>query len=186
MKKFVIFIFIGALGIINLPAQISFNAAMGFAGGSITSPGVVLEFEMEQKYNGNFSSPSRSDISFLTTFDYYALFADVHKGFREYFSSGLFLEQYAGIGISGKRYTNGEFWTIDEYSKIVSYDGQTIWGVIPSVTGGAGYNFSSNIGRKDMIWIRSKIYWDLDTTNLHLPFFMVQVGFTHGFKTIER
>ena len=54
---------------------------------------------------------------------------------------------------------------------------------MPSVTAGAGYNFSKNDDGADLIWVRPKIYWDLGFRGLNLPYWALQIGFTHTFKT---
>jgi hypothetical protein len=65
----------------------------------------------------------------------------------------------------------------------VAHGGSTVWGFMPSVTAGLGYNFAKGQEGADILWVRPKIYWDLGFRGLHLPYAALQVGFTHTFKT---
>jgi hypothetical protein len=181
MKK-VFLILVAIAGIqIQVAAQSRFNGGLGYFGENLSHPGFVLEFEYEKMHTKDFSLPLRGDLGYHSSPDYHAFTIDIHKGFRKYFSSGLVVEQSAGMGIITKKY-KGNYWYNDQYFNSVPHGNTTVWGFMPSVTAGLGYNFSKNKEGTDLLWIRPKVYWDLGFRGLHLPYFALQVGFTHTFK----
>ncbi len=70
-----------------------------YVGENFVRPGFVMEFEYEKIYTPFFSLPLRANLGYQVNKDYHAFFLDVHKGFRKYFRSGLFLEQSVGAGL---------------------------------------------------------------------------------------
>jgi hypothetical protein len=163
-------------------AQTHLNGGIGYYGESVTNPGVILEFEYERYFSEGFSLPLRADIGFHINPEYNAYTIDIHKGFRKYFKSGLFLEQSLGVGVIAKGYKT-DYWYSDEYAHSIPHGNTTVWGFMPSVTLGAGYNFSKDKEGSDLIWIRPKVYWDLGFRGLYLPYTALQIGYTHTFKT---
>jgi hypothetical protein len=164
-----------------LEAQTHLNGGIGYYGENVTHPGMVLEFEYERYLSEGFSLPLRANLGFHINPDYSAFTLDVHKGFRKYFKSGIFLEQSVGVGIIVKSY-KGNYWFVDEYMQNIPHGNKPVLGFMPSVTLGAGYNLSKDKGGSDLIWVRPKIYWDLGFRGLHLPYAALQIGFTHTIK----
>ncbi len=163
-------------------AQSLLNAGIGYLGEGITSPGVVLEVEFEKRFTDDFSLPWRGDLGYQNTRDYHAFTVDIHKGFRKYWKSGFFAEQSLGAGIIVKSFKTDAYWYRDEFAYAIAHGNKMVWGFMPSVTLGAGYNFSKDSQASNLLWIRPKIYWDLGFRGLNLPYFALQAGFTHTFK----
>ena len=163
-------------------AQTLINGGIGYFGENGINPGVVLEFEHEKYQSDDLSLPLRADLGIYFKEDYQAFFLDIHKGFRKYFKSGLFLEQSVAAGIIAKGY-NTNYWYDDGLGNAVPHGNGTVVGFMPSVTAGVGYDLSKNKEGKDLLWLRPKVYWDLGFRGLHLPYFALQVGYTHTFKT---
>lgn len=183
MKKIVlIWVALVAIHMIS-NAQTRISAGAGYYGESAVNPGLVLEFEYEKFHTALFSLPLRADLGFHSTADYSAITLDMHKGFRKYFASGLFLEQSLGLGLISKSFKDSEYWYQDQYDNSIAHGNQAILGFMPSVSAGAGYNFSKKEQGADLIWVRPKIYWDLGFRGLHLPYWALQIGFTHTFKS---
>lgn len=164
-------------------AQTDINVGVGYYGENLTSPGVVLEFEFEKFHSEYLSLPTRADLGFFIAPDYNAYTLDFHQGFRQYFKSGLFVEQFIGLGFIATTYNLESIWYIDDYGNPIRYkDGLNI-GFMPSVTVGVGYNLSENGGNKNLIWIRPKVYWNFLIRGLNTPYWALQVGYTHTLKT---
>lgn len=182
MKRTILII--AALAGIHLAAngQTRLNAGFAYYGENLSHPGAVLEFEYEHFTAEGFSLPLRADLGFHVNPDYNAFTIDIHKGFRKYFKSGLFLEQSLGAGVIAKSYKT-DYWYVDDYTQVVAHGNKPVWGFMPSVTVGAGYNISKEKEGSDLLWIRPKFYWDLGIRGLHLPYWALQIGFTHTFKT---
>ena len=182
IKKIVLSIAIMAGISVGANAQSLISAGIGYFGENGINPGVVLEFEYEKLHSGDFSLPLRADLGYFIKDDYRAFSFDIHKGFRKYFESGLFIEQSIGVGLIGKSYQTN-YWYLDEYAVGVPHGNNTVLGFMPSVTLGIGYNLSRDKEGNDLIWLRPKIFWDLGFRGLHLPYAAVQIGYTHTFKT---
>ena len=171
----------GLHGIVH--SQSRFNAGIGYYGEKIKNPGVVLEFEFEKFHTNQFSLPFRGDLGYHSNPDFHAFTVDFHKGFRKYFSSGLFIEQSIGVGVIFKSFKEDTYWYTDQYFAGIPNGGTTIYGFMPSVTAGLGYNFAKEQEGADLLWIRPKIYWDLGFRGFHLPYSAIQIGYTHTFKS---
>jgi len=163
-------------------AQTRINSGAGYFGENVTNPGVVLEFEYEKLHANNFSIPMRGDVGFHSTSGFNAMTIDIHTGFRKYFESGFMLEQSIGIGMIAKKFKT-DMWFFDDYAYGIPHGNKTVVGFMPSVSVGAGYNISKEKEGVDLIWIRPKVYWDLGFRPLYLPYWALQIGFTHTFKT---
>ena len=182
MKRYILILAILWAFLGTASSQSRFNGGIGYYGEHLSHPGVVLEFELEPFTAGGFSLPLRADVGFHSNPDYRAITIDVHKGFRKYFKSGLFLEQSIGVGVINKSYKTN-YWYVDEFSQVVAHGNKSVWGFMPSVTFGAGYDLSKEKEGSELIWIRPKLYWDLGFRDLYLPYWALQIGFTHTFKS---
>ena len=163
-------------------SQSRLNGGIGYYGENVSHPGAVLEIEHEPFFAEGFSLPLRADVGFHINPDYNAYTMDVHKGFRKYFKTGFFLEQSIGVGVIAKSYKTHYFY-MDEYAQSIAHGNGPVWGFMPSVTAGAGYNLSKGKEGTDLVWIRPKVYWDLGFRALYLPYWALQIGFTHTFKS---
>ena len=92
----------------------------GYYGQLKESHGVIAEFEIQKFYSEDFALPLRSDISFLTTPDYNSLSIDIHKGFRKYLKSGIFIEQSVGLGATANFYKVESIWYYDNYGNVIA------------------------------------------------------------------
>jgi len=182
MKKIILILVAIAAITSYAEGQTRISAGAGYYGENVTHPGLVLEFEYEKFHAESFSLPLRADLGFHFNPDYTAMTLDLHKGLRKYFKSGIFFEQSVGVGIITKSFKT-DYWFYDDYANAIPHGNKPVLGFMPSVTAGLGYNFSKNDEGADMIWIRPKIYWDLGFRGLHLPYWALQIGFTHTFKT---
>jgi hypothetical protein len=180
MKTTLITIAILVLYFTATGAQTRFNLGGGYFGQTLTHPGVVLEFEMEHSYSERASLPVRIDLgAYVHPRSHYGLFLDVNAGFRQYFKSGLFVEEGIGAGIfqswlhSDQVYEVGDDGMINETSRINPSD------FMPSLTLGLGYNLTKDSEKRNLIWLRPKVYWQVPYKTTCTYNFAVQLGFTH-------
>ena len=101
MKRIILIVAVLAGYHLAAEAQSHLSTGIGYYGENATHPGFVLELEHEPFLTEYFSLPNRLDFGFHSNPDYNAWIIDLHKGFRKYFSSGIFLEQSVGVGVSG-------------------------------------------------------------------------------------
>ncbi len=179
MKTLHITIAILALYTVTAGAQTRFNLGGGYFGHTLTHPGVVVEFEMEHSYSERASLPVRIDLgAFVHPRSHYGLFLDVNTGFRQYFRSGLFVEEGIGAGIfqswlhSDKVYEVSDDGIVSESSRINPPD------FMPSLTLGLGVNLTRDSGKRNLIWLRPKLYWQVPYKTTSTYNFALQVGFT--------
>jgi hypothetical protein len=155
----------------------------GYFGENLMHPGFILEFEYDRAYSPVFSLPLRANLGFHSNPEYHTFFLDIHKGYRKSFRSGLFLEQSVGAGLILKSYRT-EMWYLDKYYNSIPHGNKPVMGFMPSVSFGAGYDLSREKDGSGLIWLRPKVYWDLGFRMLHQPYFALQLGYTHTFKTL--
>lgn len=183
MKRIILIMMITA-GIGSLSrGQSTLNAGLGYLMPNNGKFGMVVEFEYEKYFSESFSLPLRADLGYYNTPDYYTLFLEVHKGFRQYFKSGFFAEQSLGIGVLSNFYTIESIWYYDEFGNVTRYNDGLNLGIMPSVTIGGGYNLMHGKGTQNLLWIRPKVFWNLGFRSLNTPYFALQVGYSHTFKT---
>ena len=183
MKTIHLLIVLFALSSVSAAGQKSISAGLGFVGESINAHGIVLEIERDKLYSEGASLPTRLNLIFQNTEDYFTSSIDIHKGFRRNFSSGFVFEQSVGFGYIIKSYKEKSYWYRGELGENIPHGNKPVGSVLPSVTIGAGYNFSTDKGGYDYLWIRPKVYWELASRTLNTPYFSVQAGFTHTIKT---
>ncbi|MFC2090367.1 hypothetical protein ACFLT1_06280 [Bacteroidota bacterium] len=180
MKRRLIIIMVLGGFAAGLSAQTHLKAGIGYYGETVVNPGVVLDFEYEKHQSEDFSLPLRVNLGFHSTPDFNAFSIDLHKGFRKTFKNGLFIEQSIGIGMINKSFKNSDYWFADKYFSVIPHGNKPVWGLMPSVTFGAGYQ----IAEAGILWIRPKVYWDLGYRGLYIPYTAIQLGYTHTFKTL--
>ena len=181
MKKSILYIMI-LIGIsLQVNAQSILNGGIGYFGETGVYPGVVIELEHEKYRSERLSSSSRANIGYYShPRNHAGLFLDIHHGLRRTFSSGIMLESSVGIGVMLSGYNeevygisgSGEF---TESSRLANPD------FMPSITIGAGYEFSNDREKRRMIWARPKIFWQYPFNTLALPHLALQLGYTHTF-----
>jgi len=164
--------------------QTRVNVGGGYFGHTLTYPGIVLEAELEKMFSENASIPIRADLGFYVhPRSQYGLFLDLNVGFRQYFNSGLFVEESVGAGVlqaflhSDGVYEVDDEGVVSEVSVIIPVD------FMPSLTLGIGYNLSQGSGKQNLIWMRPKIFWQLPHKTESAYNFALQVGYTHTIKS---
>ena len=166
-------------------AQNRLNLGAGYFGQNITSPGATLQLEFEQSIHEGLSLPLRMEAGFYNYHnDYNVLTIDLNRGFRKYLSNGLFVEQTFGAGVMLSYYRD-HLWHEDEHRKVTYFSKAPVIDFMPSATLGGGFNFSSKASASNILWVRTKISWQLFSRELSMPFFGLMVGFTHTFKTFK-
>jgi len=180
MKTIQISIAILVLFIVSAGAQTRLNLGGGYFGHTLTHPGAVMEFELERSFSEQVSLPVRIDLgAYVHPRSHSGLFLDVNAGFRQYFKSGLFVEEGIGAGIlqtwlhSDQVYEVGDDGTVSETSRINPPD------FMPSLTLGLGVNLTRDSGKRNLIWLRPKVYWQVPYKTTSTYNFALQVGFTH-------
>ena len=161
-------------------AQTNLNVGGGYFGHTITHPGVVLEFEIEKRYSEKASLPLRVDLGFYShPRNHYGLFLDFNFGFRQYFKSGLFLEESIGIGILETILNSDGVYEVDQEGTVSKASRFNEPDLMPSITFGIGYNLTKGSEKQNLIWLRPKIFWQYPhkTTSTFNP--ALQFGFTH-------
>ena len=96
--------------------QTRLNVGGGYFGHTLSYPGIVLEAELEKMFSENASIPIRADLGFYVhPRNQYGLFFDLSAGFRQYFNSGLFVEESIGAGfLQAFLYSDGVYEVNDE------------------------------------------------------------------------
>lgn len=176
----IIFVCTLALAAQSYAQQTLFNVGGGYFGQTLAHPGIVLEFETERVFSEKASMPVRVDLGFYShPRNHYGLFLDVNYGFRRYFKSGFFLEESIGFGILETFLNSDGTYEVAENGKVSEVSTANPPDFMPSITLGLGYDLTKGSGKRNMIWLRPKLYWQLPqkTSSVYYP--AIQVGFTH-------
>jgi len=159
--------------------QTHLNLGGGYFGQTLTHPGIVFEAELEHMFAEKASLPLRADLGFFVhPRNQYGLFLDLNAGFRRYLTSGLFLEEYVGVGILQSFVHSDGVFEVDEGGNVS--DGSRVNPIefMPSLTLGIGYNLTQSSAKQNLIWLRPKIYWQVPHKSLSTYNFALQIGFT--------
>lgn len=183
MKNLMVGAVVGLLFLLSyssVQAQKSLNLGLGYFGETATHPGLVAHLEVEKSQSKKVSTLFRADLgAYVHPRNHTGVFADVHAGLRRYRSSGIFTEQYLGLGTM-LSFLNGDgVFQRDENGNIRRVSSFANLDIMPSVTLGIGYNFNQDSDGANLIYFRPKVFWQLPFNNLALPHFALQVGFIH-------
>ena len=177
LSLIIIVIFVTAY---NSIGQNRFNLGAGYFGNTLTYPGLVLEAEWETNYTGKVSLPLRIDLGFYVHKRYnIGVFTDVNYGFRQYFKSGIYLEESIGVGVLTTFLSNDATYEVNSAGGISETSNFGSVDFMPSVTLGVGYNLTRRSDKTNLIWLRPKIFWQYPhkTTSTYNP--GIQVGYTY-------
>ena len=182
MKKLVLILIIAIGALSHSKAQNSLNAGIGMTVRSDGSKGAVLNMQFEKPLTENFSLPLSLDMGYTVSTDYNTFNIEISKGFKITFESGLFIEQSIGIGLMAHFYKVESIWYNNEQLYAGRYRDGANWGITPAVKAGIGYNLTRKKETQNLIWLRPKVYLNLGTQRLDIPFSAIQLGFTHQIK----
>ena len=164
--------------------QTRINVGGGYFGHTLTYPGIVLEAEAEKMFGENASIPLRVDLGFYShPRNQYGLFFDLNAGFRQYFNSGLFVEESIGAGLLQAFLHSDGVYEVDNEGLVTEGSRSIPMDFVPSLTLGIGYNLTQGSGKQNLIWVRPKLFWQIPHKNLSTYNFALQVGFTHTIST---
>ncbi|MGW8314929.1 MAG: hypothetical protein ACWGNV_04955, partial [Bacteroidales bacterium] len=162
MKTFIPGIVLLVLLSTGLRAQTHLNLGGGYFGQTLSHPGLVLELELENSFSERASLPVRFDIgTFVHPRNHYGLFFDASFGFRQYFRSGLFVEEGIGAGIFQSWLHSDQVYEVDDAGVVSETSRINPPDFMPSLTLGLGYNLTRDSGKRNLIWLRPKIYWQV-------------------------
>jgi hypothetical protein len=158
------------------------NVGVGYFGETGVYPGAVIELERESFHSSRFSTPFRADLGFYShPRSHHALFLDVHQGIRRSFNSGFMIESSIGVGVM-LTFMPETVYMVDDAGNVSTTSKMQHPDLMPSVTLGIGYDLNRDPEKRDLIWIRPKIFWQYPYNSMALPHLALQVGYTHTIK----
>lgn len=156
------------------------NLGGGYFGQTLTYPGLVLEIESERVFSEKAALPIRLDLGFYVHERYNSgLFLDLNFGFRRYFNSGFYLEESMGFGILETFLNSDGTYEVDPDGNVSQTTSANPPDFMPSLTLGLGYDLTKNSEKRNMIWIRPKLSWQIPHKTSSQYFVALQIGFTH-------
>lgn len=161
-------------------SQQNINIGAGYFGHTLTHPGLVGEFELEKTYTDRASLPIRANLGFYAHPRYHTgIFLDVNIGYRRYYDSGWFYEQSMGIGILEPILNTDAVYKVDENGNISDAPKHNPIEFMPSISLGLGYNFSTHDNKRNLVWLRPKVFWQYPHKNTSTFNVALQLGVTH-------
>lgn len=184
MKRIYITLVVLIIATYSTQAQRNFNVGAGYFGHTLTYPGLVLEAEWESAFEGKAALPLRINLGFFNhKRNSTGIFADVNYGFRQYFKSGIFLEESIGVGALVSLLNNDATYQVTESGEVIEVSNFSTVDFMPSVSFGLGYKFSSEKIGANAVWLRPKVFWQLPHKSNSTYNAAVQVGFSHTIST---
>ena len=107
------------------------------------------------------------------------IFADVNYGFRQYFKSGIYLEEGIGVGALISLLNNEATYEISSSGEVQKVSNFATVDFMPSITLGIGYKFSSEKIGTNLVWLRPKVFWQYPHKSTSTYNAAVQLGFSH-------
>lgn len=160
-------------------AQTDSKIGGGYYGNTVSYPGLVLEYELEQMFGEKASLPRRVDAGFYVHPRYNTgIFVNANYGFRRYFKSGLFVEESVGIGVLSTFLNADAVYSVGENGEVTESSRYAATDLMLPLTVGIGYNFSKDAERKKLLWMRPQLFWQYPhkTSSMFTP--ALQVGYT--------
>ena len=179
MKSIYITIIVLITAAYNTYAQSNFNVGAGYFGHTASYPGIVLEAEWETNFTPKASLPLRIDVGFYVHKRYHTgIFADVNYGFRQYFKSGIYLEESIGVGVLAAFLSNDGTYEVSETGELSEVSNFSSVDFMPSITLGIGYNLTKEKERSNIIWVRPKLFWQYPHKTTSTYNGAVQIGYS--------
>jgi len=180
MKRLTCIIAIVVFTATGIDAQTKLNIGAGYFGHTLVHPGLIVEGEMEFGATDAASIPLRISVgSFVHNRNQYGIFLDAGIGFRQYFKSGIFLEENVGVGLIESLLHSDAVYQVDENGNISEGSRWMPLDLMPSLTLGLGYNLTQGSDMRNLVWMRPKIYWQSPHKNSSTFALALQLGYTH-------
>lgn len=163
----------------GLMAQNQKIIGAGYFGNTVTYSGLVFEYEFNMVQNEKVSLPLRINSGFYVHKRYNTgVFAELSFGHRRQFKSGIFLEQYIGVGLIATFLNSDAVYSVDSQGNVAETSGYVATDFMPSLTLGIGYNLSKNTDKIKLLWLRPKIFWQYPhkTSSFYTP--AIQIGYS--------
>ena len=105
-----------------------------------------------------------------------SLFARAQWGQRLNFKSGLFLDQFFGLGYLHQFVHGGDLYEVKPNGAVVETpnSGQSL--IMPSISMGIGYRFTKNNASGMKIYLRPELFWKAPFNGYYLTHFALSTG----------
>lgn len=103
-------------------------------------------------------------------------FVRIQSGQRIYFKSGLFFEQFLGVGYLRQYVQGGELYEVLPNGAVVEIHKSGDSKFMPSIALGLGYNFKSDALSRFSVFVRPEIFWIAPFNGYYLTSFALNLG----------
>ncbi len=159
----------------HLDNKIAFTA--GYYGETVTHPGINLGIEYYPHQSVRHQMIIAGNIGgYVHPRNNTSLFIRAQWGQRLNFKSGLFLDQFVGLGYLHQFVHGGALYKVEPNGAVVETpnSGQPL--IMPSFSLGTGYNFSKNNTHGIKIYFRPEFFWKAPFNGYYLTHFAISTG----------
>jgi hypothetical protein len=161
----------------DTPARYAFTA--GYFGEVVTHPGAVIGVERYLFTNQKFRFILAGNLGgYVHPRNHSAMFVNVQSGQRITFRSGLFLDQFLGLGYLHTFLHDGDLYQADVFGNIQKTPNTGRPHVMPSVSVGTGWDLSKGHTGQLLVYVRPQVFWQFPFNNYALVHFALQTGIT--------
>lgn len=167
---------INNVGFSGRKSKINYTAA--YFGETVTHPGMLLGIEYYPNGNANYQTILATNIGgYVHTRNNTSIFLREQWGQRITFKSGVFIEQFIGVGYLHHFASGGKIFEVLPNGAVVKTPNNGRSMVMPSVAVGAGYNLKRSTGIDLLIYVRPELFWKAPFNGYYLTHFALNAGF---------
>ena len=156
--------------------KIKFTA--GYFGETVTHPGIVLGIEYYPYANDKYQMVLATNAGgYMHVRNNTSLFLRIQWGQRTTFKSGVFIDQFIGLGYLHHFVSGGKVFEVLPNGAVVSIPNNGRPMVMPSVAVGTGYNLKRSTGINLTIYLRPELFWKAPFNGYYLTHFALNGGF---------
>lgn len=156
--------------------KIKFTA--GYFGETITHAGVLLGIEYCPYGNAKYQMVLATNIGgYVHIRNNTSLFLREQWGQRTTFKSGVFIDQFIGLGYLHHFASGGKIFEVLPNGAVVNIPNSGRPMIMPSVAVGAGYNLKKVSGINLVVYFRPELFWKAPFNGYYLTHFALNAGF---------
>lgn len=150
---------------------------LGYFGETVTHTGINLGIEYYPHQTDRHQMILAGNIGgYVHPRNNTSLFIRAQWGQRLHFKSGLFLDQFVGLGYLHQFVHGGDLYEVKPNGAVVKTpdSGQPL--VMPSISLGTGYTFSKNEGTGISLFLRPELFWKAPFNGYYLTHLALNAG----------
>jgi len=154
-----------------------FNIKLAYYGETLTHPGLLLGIEYIPHSSGNYQMILGLDLGgYVHRRNNKSLFTRGKWGQRITAKNGLFVDHFLGLGYLHQFVHGGELFEVLPNGAIVEIPDKGQSRFMPSISLGAGYDFSKKTTKNFSLYLSPELFWKAPFNGYYLTHFALNTG----------